>query len=40
MDCITGDGVKEELSVAVWAAGTLCSAGMFEQLITEGSQLA
>lgn len=40
MYCAVGDGVKEELPTAVRAAGTLCGAGLFEQLITEGSQPA
>lgn len=38
--CAAGDGAKVELPAAVWAAGTLCSKGLFEQLITEGSQPA
>ncbi len=40
MYCAAGDGVKVELPVAVRAAGTLCSTGLFEQLITEGSHPA
>ncbi len=40
MYCVADDGAKVALPAAVWAAGTLCSTGLFEQLITEGSQPA
>lgn len=36
--CVACDGREAELPVAVWEAGTLCRKGLFEQLITEGSQ--
>lgn len=36
---VAGDGGRVEPPAAVWAAGTPCSKVLFEQLITEGSNL-